>query len=122
VAGPPQGVGPHTDIYALGAILFELLTGQPPFGGKADPDLRKRLVLEEPVRPRLLRQEVPRDLETIALKCLEKEPPHRYPSALAVADDLRSFLNAKPLWARPPGVLRRLWRRYRRRQALARNS
>src|SRR5262249_5584620 len=108
--GNAAQVGPRADIYSLGAILYELLTGRPPF--QADTPVETLLLVrsEEPVPPRRLRPQLPRDLETICLKCLEKEPGRRYQSATALADDLRRFLAGKPVLARPVSVWQRCWR------------
>ena len=96
---PEQGgkagtVGPATDIYALGAILYEMLTGRPPFRGESAAETERQVIHEEPVSPSRLNTKVPRNLETICLKCLSKEPRCRYASAAALADDLRRYRRA----------------------------
>jgi serine/threonine protein kinase len=119
VSGPAEHLGPATDIYALGAILYEVLTGRPPFGGASTEEVLARVLMEEPLSPAQLRPALPRDLVTICLKCLEKEPGKRYASAAQLAEDLQRFLAGKPITARPLGLPGRLWRWCRRRPLVA---
>jgi WD40 repeat protein len=114
-----QPVGPATDVYALGAILYELLTGRPPFAGETPLATVLQVLHDEPVSVASLRPKVPPDLETICEKCLRKEPGRRYASAEALADDLRRFQAGDPITARRPGLGERLGRWFRRNTALA---
>jgi tetratricopeptide (TPR) repeat protein len=116
--GRPQEVGPAADVYALGAILYECLTGRPPFKAATPYDTMMQVVAEEPVPPRRLQPGVPIDLDTVCLKCLAKEPARRYASALELAEDLRRFLECRPVLARPAGPLVRLGKFARRNRAL----
>jgi tetratricopeptide (TPR) repeat protein len=118
-SGRVHDVGPPTDVYALGALLYELLTGQPPFRGQTNVDTVRRVVSEEAPAPSRLCPKLPRDLETICLKCLEKQPAGRYATAQALADDLHRFLGGQPVAARPAGPGERAWKWARRRPAWA---
>jgi WD40 repeat protein len=117
--GDAKRVGPAADVYALGAVLYECLTGRPPFRAAAVMDTLLQVIAEEPVPVRQFQPGVPADLETICLKCLQKEPPQRYSSAEALAEDLRRFLNNEPIRARPVGSWERAVKWARRRPAVA---
>jgi len=117
--GQKDAIGPVTDVYALGAILYYLLTGRPPFQAESSTATLQQVVAGEPVPPARLNPRVPRDLGTICLKCLNKDPHRRYESATALADDLRRFEQGDPIKAHPVGVSERAARWVRRRPALA---
>lgn len=114
-----QRIGTRTDVYSLGVILYQMLTGRVPFQGAGALDTLKLVIHEEPVAPRHLVPQIPRDLETICLKCLRKEPNLRYASAAALATDLEAFLNDRPIQARPLAWHERAWRWCRRHPAAA---
>ena len=114
-SGVFANVGPAADIYALGAILYECLSGRPPFVGTDPMRVLLQLLGDDPLRPRLLAPSVPRDLETIVLRCLEKLPRKRYLRAADLAADLRRWLAGEPIVARPASVLERAWKWTRRR-------
>src|SRR5262249_23482621 len=110
---PEQAVGNNaavsnvTDVYGLGAVLYQLLTGQPPFAGGTTYETIKLLLDTEPPQPRLLNPKIDRDLATICVKCLEKDPRRRYDSALALAEDLERWLRHQPIRARHTGIFAR---------------
>jgi serine/threonine-protein kinase len=114
-----EKIGPATDIYALGTILYECLTGRPPFKPGHLLATVRQVVTEDPLPPRHVNPKIPKALETICLKCLQKDPSHRYPSASALADDLRAYQRGEAISARPPGVFDRMDRWVRSRPALA---
>jgi eukaryotic-like serine/threonine-protein kinase len=117
--GRLDAIGPATDIYALGVMLYELLTDRPPFRSATVSAILHQLLHDDPIPPRRLQPEVPRDLETICLSCLHKEPARRYCSAQALADDLGRCLAGKPIHARPVGRLERAWKWTRRQPLVA---
>jgi serine/threonine protein kinase len=113
--GKRKSVGPPADVFALGAILYELLAGRPPFRGETPLDTIRQVAELEPVPPSRLQLKVPRDLDGICLKCLQKEPSNRYASAEALAEDLRCFVEGKPIQARPISAWERLVKWLKRR-------
>jgi serine/threonine protein kinase/predicted Zn-dependent protease len=114
-----RAVGAAADIYSLGAILYQMLTGDPPVSGETPMEVLRRAAEQTPKRPSLTNHHVPRDLETICLKCLEKEPASRYASAAALAEDLERFCSGRTIQARPVSLTNRAWRWTRRNPAIA---
>jgi serine/threonine protein kinase/tetratricopeptide (TPR) repeat protein len=118
-SGDAKDIGPLTDVYALGSILYECLTGRPPFKGATPMDTLWQVRTDDPVSVRQLQPTVPRDLETICHYCLSKLPAKRYGSAKEVGEDLRRYLDGRPIKARPVGLPAQIWRWCRRKPALA---
>ena len=108
--GQTREIGPLSDQYSLGAILYEMLVGRPPFQGASVLETLELVRNQEPVPPTRLQPKVPTDLETICLKALQKDPAKRFPDATAMAEDLQRFLDGEPIVARPVGTPERLWR------------
>ncbi|HKS35644.1 MAG TPA: hypothetical protein VJW76_00540, partial [Verrucomicrobiae bacterium] len=117
--GRHREIGPCSDVYSIGAILYHLLTGRPPFVGETLAVTLRQVAQDEPLAPRLLNPAVPRDVQTICLKCLEKEPARRYVTAQELADELGRVQRDEPIRARPIGAVEHVWRWCRRRPALA---
>ena len=118
--GKTREIGPAVDIYALGAILYEMLVGRPPFKAGNPIDTVRQVIEQDPVPPRQLEPRVPYDLETICLKCLEKDPARRFATAAELADDLRRFGQGDPIQARPTAAWERAWKWGKRRPAIVR--
>jgi tRNA A-37 threonylcarbamoyl transferase component Bud32 len=118
-AGRTHEVGPPADVWALGTILYECLTGRPPFAGDSVHQTLEQVLAHDPTPPRRLGHKVPRDLETICLKCLQKDPQRRYPSAGDLAEDLRRFQSGEPIRGRPVSGAERVLKWVRRRPARA---
>ncbi len=117
-AGEQSKIGPATDVYGLGATLYEMLTGKPPFEGTTQFAIWSAVMAGDPAPPRRVNPKVHPDLETICLKTMARSPDERYPTARALADELRRFLEGEPILARPISLARRVWRKAVRRWAV----
>jgi serine/threonine protein kinase/tetratricopeptide (TPR) repeat protein len=115
----PSQCDGRSDLFSLAVVLYEMLTGERPFRGATPAMVMRQVAEEEPLAPRRIDERIPRDLETICLKAMAKDPTHRYPTAAALADDLGRFLGGRPVLARPLGPVARLWRWCRRRPTTA---
>lgn len=112
-------LGPGVDIYALGAILYEMLVGHPPFPGSSATEIIDKVIIQQPIEPAALAPHVPEDLQSICLKCLQKDPDYRYHSAKELAEDLERFLDGRPIKARPLTIFERCWKWCKRRPMVA---
>jgi serine/threonine protein kinase len=117
--GKQNEIGPSTDIYSIGVVLYEFLIGRPPLVAENTMQTLRMVNEDEPISPRLILSGIPRDLDTICMKCLRKEPSERYASAKELADDLQRFLDNRPIMARPLGPVSRLYRLCKRNVVLA---
>lgn len=117
--GRSARIGPTGDVYSLGALLYHMLTGRPPFEGASVNDVLLQVRENDPIPPRRLNARVPVDLETICMRCLAKDPGRRYPTAHSLAEELARFLDGKPILERPVGTMERLWLWRRRRPMVA---
>jgi len=118
-AGQINTIGPASDVYALGAVLYSLTTGRPPFQSASGIETLRQVVEKEPVAPRQLNPAIPRDLETIILTCLEKSLPRRYSTAKLLSEELQRFIEGRPILARPIGRVQKAWRWCRREPVVA---